>query len=123
MLSDPQVAAQLVYEPHNEKHIIGLCRENAIAIESEARRAFAHKERNLHCDVPVDAENSTFTAVAMERRKGETKANMGRLVKRLDRDETIRPKRVAEKRWDIFYPQQWTQPRMNEAIQKHIKYD
>ena len=43
-------------------------RENAIAIESEARdslnvygkagrRAFAHKECNLHCDVRVAAEN------------------------------------------------------------------
>ena len=51
------------------KHIaIGLHRENAIAIKSEARdslnvqskadrRAFAHKERNLHCDVHVAAEN------------------------------------------------------------------
>ena len=61
---------------------IGLYRENAIAIESEARslnggnacffsamtftsqcnlrscrRAFARKERNLHCDVHVAAEN------------------------------------------------------------------
>ena len=55
-------ASYYIYEPHNEKHIIGLCRENAIAIESEARRAFAHKERNLHCDVHVDAEISKYTA-------------------------------------------------------------
>ena len=47
---------------------IGIYRENAIAIESEAResqnvyikadrRAFALKERNLHCGVHVTAEN------------------------------------------------------------------
>ena len=49
--------------------IIGFCRENAIAIESEARDslnvyskagklAFVRKERNLHCDENiVTAEN------------------------------------------------------------------
>ena len=48
--------------------IVGLYRENANAIESEAgdslnvyskadRRAFARKERNLHCDLHVAAEN------------------------------------------------------------------
>ena len=48
---------------------IGLYRENAIAIESEARDSLnvyikverratcARRERNLHCDVPVAAEN------------------------------------------------------------------
>ena len=47
---------------------IGLYHEGAIAIESDARdclnvwskaehRAFARKERNLHCDVHVAAEN------------------------------------------------------------------
>ena len=51
---------------HCASELIGLYRKNAIAIESEARdilmysidqSGFARKERILHCDVHVAAEN------------------------------------------------------------------
>ena len=44
-----------------EDYSIGLYRKNAIVIESEASDSdesrFARKDRNLHCDVRVAAEN------------------------------------------------------------------
>ena len=51
---------------------LGLSRENAIAIESEAsdsltyldKSGFARKERNLYCDVHVAAENIGPTHIA-----------------------------------------------------------
>ena len=67
--SDVGVVAVLMQEFNDEKLPIGLYRENAIAIESEARDPFggdvyyvtmqitfpipefAHKERTLHCDI------------------------------------------------------------------------
>ena len=53
---------------HSSIYIIGLYRENAVAIESEAsdsltyyrridQSGFLRKERNLHCDVHVTAKN------------------------------------------------------------------